>query len=170
MLRRMIRVMLLPIVGAIAVLLFAVPSSAAPRVPNGTPFAFSVDAGELCPFPVTLEGVSPTLDESGGPSQFVRTTLPDGTVILTSPFVLTITNTEDPENLRSATFNISGPTFQSGNKLTLTGSAIVLLFNLGPDFPDPGILATNGRGTIVDGVFNEATFKGHTIDVCQQLS
>jgi hypothetical protein len=86
---------------------------------------------------------------------------------LTGPFVLTITNTA---NDRSATFNVSGPTFRSGNELILTGSAIILLFSdLAP--PGPGILATNGRGTIdANQDFNFETFKGHSRDVCQQLS
>jgi hypothetical protein len=162
MLRRMIRVMLLPIVGVVALLLFAGPASAAPRVPNVTPFGpVPFDAGVLCPFPVTLEG-------SDG--QLVRTTLPDGTTILTGPFVLTITNTEDPENLRSATFNVSGPTFGSGGQLLLTGTAIILLFDfLAP--PDAGILAINGRGTVdANQDFNFETFKGRSSDVCQQLT
>jgi hypothetical protein len=150
---------LVPILGAIALLLFAGPASAAPRVPNVTPFGpVPFDAGVLCPFPLTLEGRD---------GQLVRTTLPDGTTILTGPFVLTIKNTE---NGRSATFNVSGPTFGSDNQLILTGTAIILLFNLGPSFPGPGIRATNGRVTIVDSVFNEETFKGHSRDVCEQLT
>ena len=154
MLRRMI---LVPILGAIALLLFAGPSSAAPKVPHGTPVGpQTFDAGVLCPYPVTLEGSS---------GQVVRTTLPDETTILTGPFVLTITN---ETNGRSATFNISGPTFTSGNQVILTGSAIILLFsNLAP--PGPGILATNGRGTIENLDFNTETFKGRSRDVCQQL-
>jgi hypothetical protein len=128
-------------------------------VPNGTPFGpVPFEAGVLCPFPVTLEG-------SNG--QLERTTLPDGTTILTGPFVLTITNTA---NGHSATFNVSGPTFGSGNQLILTGTAIILLFDfLAP--PPAGILATNGRGTIdANQDFNFETFKGHSRDVCQQLT
>ena len=50
MLRRMIRVMLLPIVGAIALFLLAGSASAAPRVPNGIPFSSPViPEGALCP-------------------------------------------------------------------------------------------------------------------------
>jgi hypothetical protein len=154
MLRRMI---LAPIVAAIALLPFTGPALAAPNVPHATPFAVTIDAGELCPFPVTLEGRN---------GQVVRTTLPDGTEILTGPFVLTITNTT---NERSETFNISGPTFTSGNQLVLTGTAVVLLFNeFAP--PGPGIIATNGRGTIENMDFNLDTFTGRTRDVCQQLS
>jgi hypothetical protein len=155
MLRRMI---LAPLVGAIALLLFAGPALAAPSVPNGTPFTVTIPAGELCPFEVTLEGRD---------GQVVRTTLPDGTEILTGPFVLTITNTAPGG--RSETFNISGPTFTSGNQLVLTGTAIVLLFNeFAP--PGPGIIATNGRGTIENMDFNLDTFTGRTRDVCQQLA
>jgi hypothetical protein len=147
---------LVPIFTAIALLFFAGPVSAAPKVPNGEPFVATFDEDVLCPFPVTLEG-------SNG--QVERTTLPDGTTILTGPFVLTITNLD---NDRSATFNISGPTFTSGNQVILTGSAIILLFNnLAP--PGPGILATNGRGTIENFDFNTETFKGRSRDVCQQL-
>jgi hypothetical protein len=151
------RIMLVPIVGAIALLLLAGPASAAPKVPKGTPFDFSVDAGELCPFAVRLAG-------SNG--QVERTTLPDGTTILTGPFVVTITNLE---NGRSATFNVSGPTFTSGSQMIITGTAIVLLFN---EFAPPpaGILATNGRGTIENLDFNRETFTGSIRDVCQQLT
>ena len=151
------RMMLVPIVGAIALLLFAGQALAAPAVPNATPFDFTVAAGELCPFPVRLEGRN---------GQVERHTLRDGTVIFTGPFVLTITNTT---NGRSATFNVSGPTFTSGNQTVITGTAIVLLFReFAP--PGPGIIATNGRGTIENNDFNINDFKGKTSDVCQQLS
>jgi hypothetical protein len=67
----MLRRMLVPIVGAIALLLLAGPASAAPRVPNGIPFSSDeMPEGELCPFPVTLEGVAP----AEGGSQLERTT------------------------------------------------------------------------------------------------
>jgi hypothetical protein len=153
------RIILVPILGAIALLLIAGSASAAPKVPNVTPFEAKFDAGVLCSFPVTLEGRD---------GQVVRTTLPDGTTILTGPFVLTITN---ETNELSATFNISGPTFTSkNNEKIITGSAIVLLFSdLAP--PGPGILATNGRGTIDKNLdFDIDNFKGRTRDVCQQLS
>lgn len=157
----MLRRILVPIVGAIALLLLAGPALAAPKVPHATPVnlgTFLPDTpGELCPFPVML------VVRNG---QVVRTTLPDGTEILTGPFVLTITNTD---NQRSATFNISGPTFD-GNQDIFTGTAIILLFAaLAP--PGPGILAANGRGTIDENmIFNTETFKGRTSDVCQQLA
>ena len=154
MLRRML---LMPIVGAIALLSFAGPAWAAPEVPKVTPFEVPVPAGELCSFPVLLEGKDGSAE---------RTTLPDGTVILTGPIVLTITN---ETNGSSATFNASGPSFTSGNQVVITGPAVVLLFaEFAP--PGPGIIATHGRGTIENLDFNLDTFKGRTSDVCQQLS
>ena len=160
----MLRRMLVPIVGAIALLLLAGPASAAPRVPNGIPFSFS-GITTLCPdFPVTLAGDAPAEEAS----QLERTTLPDGTVILTGAVVVTITN---EENGNSATFNISGPTFRaSDGALILSGTALILLFDLGETFPDPGILATNGRGTIdAEQRFDADNFKGRSTDVCAQL-
>jgi hypothetical protein len=153
------KLMLVPILGAIALLLLAGPASAAPKVPNVTPFEVTFDAGVLCSFPVTLEGRD---------GQVERTTLPDGTTILTGPFVLTITNVT---NELSATFNISGPTFTSlDNEKTITGTAVVLLFAEEAP-PGPGILATNGRGTIdADLDFDIEGFTGRTSDVCQQLA
>jgi hypothetical protein len=154
MLRRMI---LAPIVGAIALLLFAGPGLAAPKVPNGTPVEQEFGAGQLCPFPVSLVGRD---------GQVVRTTLPDGTEILTGPFVVTITNLV---NGRSETFNVSGPSFISGDQIVLTGTAVVLLVSqLAP--PGPGLIAINGRGTIENFDFNFDTFRGRSRDVCQQLA
>ena len=153
MLRRM---MLVPIVGAIALLMSAGPALAAPEVPNVTPFEVTIPAGDLCSFEVIIAGRN---------GQVERTTLPDGTVILTGPFVATFTNTT---NDRSATFNVSGPMFTSGTTQVIVGTAVVLLFNeFAP--PGPGIIATKGRGTIENLDFNIDTFKGKTSDVCQQL-
>ena len=161
----MLRRMLVPIFGAIALLLLAGPASAAPTVPNGIPFSFSVPQGELCPdFAVTITGVS----QDVGGAQLLRTTLPDGTQILTGPVVLTVTNTE---NGRSATFNVSGPSFVGADgQLNLRGTAIVLEFGgLAP--PGPAILAVNGRGTIdAELNFDELSFKGNIRNVCQELS
>src|SRR5829696_5013743 len=99
------KLMLVPILGAIALLLIVGSASAAPTVPKGepifgpdVPLPVTIDEGLLCEdFAVTLDGVE---------GQAVRTTLPDGTTILTGPAVLTITNADSG---RSATFNISGP-------------------------------------------------------------
>jgi hypothetical protein len=156
------KLLLVPIVGAIALLLLAGPASAAPKVPKGDAFELPAElgaAGELCAFEVSLVGIS---------GQVVRTTLPDGTTILTGPAVVTITN---EENERSATFNISGPTFTSedGNVMIVTGPAIILLFaRFAP--PGPGILATEGRGTIEDLDFDIEGFTGSTSDVCAELA
>jgi hypothetical protein len=155
----MLRRMLVPIFGAIALLLWAGPASAAPRVPNVERFEpVTIPAGQLCQFEVQLTGTN---------GQAERTKLPDGTTIVTGPFVLTVTNTS---NQRSVTLNISGPTFASDGQLILTGPALIELFDLGPDFPPPGLLATNGRGTIDNGVFDVQNFKGRTRDLCQELS
>jgi len=85
---------------------------------------------------------------------------------LTGPFVLTVTNLD---NNRSVTLNISGPTFTSGDQLILTGPAVILIF--AENAPPPaGLLATNGRGTINDLDFDIENFKGHTRDLCKELS
>jgi hypothetical protein len=156
------KLMLVPIVGAIALLLLAGPASAAPKVPKGDAFEFPAEltqAGQLCDFAVTLKGIS---------GQVVRTTLPDGTTILTGPAVITITNVT---NELSTTLNISGPTFTSGDDAILTGPAIILLFPGVPSNPaGPGILATTGQATLEDGVFDIDTFTGTTQDVCEQLA
>jgi hypothetical protein len=155
--------MLVPIFGAIALLLLAGPASAAPTVPNGIPFSLSAQPGELCEgFAVTLTGVS----QAEGGAQLLRTTLPDGTQILTGPVVLTITG-----NGQSATFNVSGPSFVGADgQLNLRGSAIVLEFGLFAP-PGPDILVVNGRGTIDTELnFDEGNFKGHVRHICQELS
>jgi hypothetical protein len=151
------RLMLVPIVGAIALLLLAGPASAAPKVPKGE--YFEALGQPLCDFPVTLKGFS---------GQVVRTSLPNGTEILTGPAVVTITN---ETNQLSTTLNISGPVFTSASgDAILTGPAIILLFAGVPsDPPGPRILATNGRATIEDGVFDIDTFHGTFRDVCDQL-
>jgi hypothetical protein len=156
------KLMLVPILGAIALLLIVGSASAAPKVPKGEPLfdePVTLPAGQLCDFAVTLQGIS---------GQAVRTTLPGGTTILTGPAVITITN---ETNELSTTLNISGPTFTSGDDAILTGPAIILLFPGVPSNPaGPGILATTGRATLVDGVFDIDTFTGRTQDVCEQLA
>jgi hypothetical protein len=156
------RIMLVPILGAIALLLIAGSASAAPKVPKGEPLfeePVTVPAGQLCAFAVTLEGIS---------GQVVRTTLPDETTILTGPAVLTITR--EP-NGPSATFNISGPTFTKGGDVILTGPAIILLFpDVNSNPPGPKILATTGQATLVNGVFRTETFNGTFRNVCDQLA
>ena len=163
------KLMLVPIVGAIALLLLAGPASAAPKVPKGNAFEFPAEltqAGQLCDFAVTITGID---------GQVVRTTLPDETTILTGPAVVTITN---PENDRSITLNISGPTFTTPTEdpdvsdRILTGPAIILLFPEVPGSvpPPPGILATTGRSILEGGVFNIDNFTGRFIDVCAELA
>jgi hypothetical protein len=152
------KLLLVPIVGAIALLLLAGSASAAPKVPKPTDeFDLTFDCGT---FTVLLEVTS---------GQVERTTLPDGTMIFTGPAVVTITN---PANDRSTTLNISGPTFIEDGDVILTGPAIILLFPAVPesDPPPPGILATTGRSILVGGVFDIDTFTGSFIDVCAELA
>jgi hypothetical protein len=82
--------MLVPIFGAIALLLLAGTASGAPRVPNVEPFEQTIPAGELCTFPIELAGTN---------GQVERTELSDGTTILTGPFVLTVTNLDNTGRL-----------------------------------------------------------------------
>jgi hypothetical protein len=149
--------MLVPIFGAIALLLLAGTASGAPRVPNVQTFDQTIPAGELCTFPVQLTGRN---------GQVERTELSDGTTILTGPFVLTVTNAITQQ---SVTLNISGPTFTTGDQLIIAGPAVILIF--AENAPPPaGLLATNGRGTITNLDFDIENFKGHTRDLCKELS
>src|SRR3954451_9164300 len=158
------KLMLVPIVGVIALLLLAGPASAAPKVPKGASFEIPAGAGQLCAFPVKLAIIS---------GQVQRTTLPDGTTIVTGPAVVTITNETNETNQPSTTLNISGPTFTSagGDDVILPGAAIILLFaGVSSTPPGPQILATHGRATIEDGLFNIDTFTGTSQNVCEQLA
>jgi len=76
-------------------------------------------------------------------------------------------------NKPSTTLNISGPTFTSagGDDVILPGAVIILLFAGVPSNPPgPQILATHGRATIEDGLFNIDTFTGTSQNVCEQLA
>lgn len=155
------RAMLVLIVGFSAVLLSAGPASAAPKVPQGTDFKFSVDAGELCPFGVEFTGRS-----SASTPDDPTATLPDGTRVLNGPAVVTVTS----ETGKSATYNISGPAFRSAtDHLVVTGQNLILQpasLNIG----DPFAIVTNGRVTFQENNPIE-TFSGHVAhDVCAELA
>ena len=155
------RMILVQVVGTIALLLFAGTASAAPNVPNGEPILLEFPAGELCPFPVKLEGST---------TQVVPRALPNGVQLFTGPGVLTITNTDPTSGGRSATYNISGPQRITDTETVLTGTAVVLLLNSQAP-PGPGLIATKGRGIIDNNNdFQLDTFKGRTEDVCQKLA
>jgi hypothetical protein len=145
----------LAIASAIALLATGGPASAAPNVPKGEPFKIPVPAGALCEFELLITGTDGTA---------TRTTLPDGTTIVTGPFVATVTNVDTGE---SKTYNVSGPTFRSAsNFLTITGPALILQ-------PDrPGLIVTNGRAQFQeDQPIPEGSLKGRiAADVCADLS
>ena len=86
--------------------------------------------------------------------------------IVTGPAVATVT---DQTTLKSATYNISGPTFTSGNQLVLPGHQLILLLPENAP-PGPGLLFTTGRATITDLKLDVANFKGRSTDVCQALA
>src|SRR5215217_2213141 len=86
---------------ALACLLLAEPSSAAPTVPKGTQFpSFQLPGGghgPVCDFPVEFSITSAALE---------RTVLPNGLVVVSGPAAVTVTNVTTGE---SVTYNISGP-------------------------------------------------------------
>jgi hypothetical protein len=144
---------------AVALLvILAVPTAAlaAPKVPGAEPVELEFPAGELCSFPVQftiLDGQRLHQDQ--------------GTVILTGPFTVTVTNGASGA---SQTFNASGPTLvepRSG-ALVLTGPSIILQpasRNVGPPF------LIYHRGRVVFTENNTiASITGETVDICAALS
>jgi hypothetical protein len=155
----MLRKMLVPVLGALALALFAGPAFAAPAVPKGTAFDVTYPAGQLCDDEINLKGVNGQVER---PSANFS--------IVTGPAVITVTNTS---TLKSATFNISGPGITSGNTLILPGPQLVLILE---EFAPPphGLIYTTGRGTIdltpTNLDFDFAGFKGRSTDVCAALA
>jgi hypothetical protein len=145
---------------AVALLvILAVPTAAlaAPKVPGAEPVVLDFSAGELCSFPVQftiLDGQRLHEDQ--------------GTVILTGPFTVTVTNLSPGG--ASQTFNASGPTLvepRSG-ALVLTGPSIILQpasRNVGPPFLiyNLGRVVFTANNTI-------ASITGKTVDICAALS
>jgi hypothetical protein len=153
----MLRKMLVPVLGALALALFAGPAFAAPAVPKGTAFDATFPAGQLCDDEINLKGVNGQIER---PSANFS--------IVTGPAVVTVTNTR---TLKSATFNISGPGITSGNQQILPGHQLVLILQeFAP--PEHGLLFTTGRGTIdlTNLDFDFAGFKGRSTDVCKALA
>jgi hypothetical protein len=144
---------------AVALLvILAVPTAAlaAPKVPGAEPAVLDFPAGELCSFPVRftiLDGQRLHEDQ--------------GTVILTGPLTVTVTNLDSGA---SQTFNASGPTLvepRSG-ALVFTGPAIILQ-PLSANLGEPFLIYHRGRV-----VFTEnntiASITGETVDICAALS
>jgi hypothetical protein len=150
--------MLVPVLGALALALFAEPAFAAPEVPNGEAFTLHYDAGELCDDEITIQGVTAQLQPR--PSSHFT--------IFSGPAVATVT---DETTHKSATYNISGPGITSGNTLILPGPQLVqILEEFAP--PPHGLIYTTGRGTInlTNLDFDFAGFKGRSTDVCKALA
>jgi hypothetical protein len=155
-----IRAMIVSLIGGIALVFSAGVAAAQPEVPKGEPFTFAkAKAGELCPFPVLIEAKA---------SQFVRTTLPNGVLVITGPGTATVTNTKTGE---SATFNISGPgQFDPAtNRLTLFGQSLILEFAKVDG--TPFVITTSGQvGFIIDQPIDQP-LRGHiSHDICAELA
>lgn len=140
-------------------------ATAAPTVPNGTPFELlledpaDLDNGQLgavCPFPVLLSGVDAQRTHDNG-----------GVVLLTGPAVVTVTNLKSG---KSMTFNVSGPRLvhpQTGN-ITFVGQTLILQpTGFVPDDPFLKFIAGRVEQTAGNRIDN---ISGRTIDVCQALS
>jgi hypothetical protein len=144
---------------AVALLvILAVPTVAlaAPKVPGAEPIVLDFPAGEFCSFPVQLTILDGQRLHEG-----------QGTVILTGPFTVTVTNLSSGA---SQTFNASGATLvepRSG-ALVLVGPAIIGQ-PASRGVGDPFLIYHRGRA-----VFTEnntlASITGETVDICAALS
>jgi hypothetical protein len=144
---------------AVALLIIlAVPTAAlaVPRVPGVEPFVVDVPAGEFCSFPVQLTILDGQRLHQG-----------PGTVVLTGPFAVTVTNMASGA---SQTFTASGPTMlepRSG-AVVLVGPAIIGQ-PASRGVGDPFLIYHRGRA-----VFTEnntlASITGQTVDICAALS
>jgi hypothetical protein len=144
---------------AVALLvILAVPTAvlAAPKVPGAEPVELRFPAGELCSFPVLLTILDGQRLHQG-----------QGTVILTGPLTVTVTNLDSGA---SQTFNASGPTLvdpRSG-ALVFTGPTIILQ-PADAGLGEPFLIYNLGRV-----VFTEnntiASITGETVDICAALS
>jgi hypothetical protein len=134
-------------------------ASAEPVVPGGEPFTYlEAEAGEVCPFPVTITAVA---------DQSVRTTLPNGVQVITGPATATVTNMT---TLEQATYNISCPGFYdpATGRLTLVGQSLIVQT---VDVGEPFLITTSGRvGFIVNQPIDEP-LRGHVShDICAELA
>jgi hypothetical protein len=144
---------------AVALLvILAVPTAAlaVPKVPGAEPVVLDAPAGELCSFPIQLSILDGQRLHQG-----------PGTVVLTGPFVLAVTNLASGA---SQTFNASGPTViepQSG-RVVLVGPAIIAQ-PASRGVGEPFLIYHRGRA-----VFTEndtlASITGRTVDICAALS
>jgi hypothetical protein len=146
---------------AVALLvILAVPTAvlAAPKVPGAEPVELRFPAGELCSFPVLLTILDGQRLHQG-----------QGTVILTGPLTVTVTNL-DPASGASQTFNASGPTLvepRSG-ALVLTGPSIILQ-PASAGLGEPFLIYNLGR-VVFTANNTIASITGKTVDICAALS
>lgn len=153
------RAVVVPLLSCITLLLAAGLASAAPAVPKGETFTFlEARAGQVCSFDVLVTATT---------NQLVRTTLPNGVLVITGPGTATVTNQETGE---SATYNISGPgTFDpETGRLTLFGqSLIVQPKNVG----DPFLITTSGQVSFIINQPIDEPLRGHiSHDICAELA
>ena len=137
---------------------FGRPVIAAPNPPGGGALEYlTASAGEICPFPLRIDITA---------AQAVRTTLPNGLLLITGPATATVTNTESQESL---TYNISGPgTFDPTTKrYTLFGqSLIVQPSSVGTPF----LITTSGRVSFIENQSIDQPLRGHiSHDICSEL-
>lgn len=137
----------------------AVPAAAAPAVPKGDSFEFTLPTegviGSVCDFPVELQGVNGQRTFDNG-----------GVVSSTGPLVVTVTNLE---NGRSRTFNVSGPTLtdpKTGN-LVFVGRTLILQ----PSTEEPETFLRFVTGRVEQTADNRIdNISGNVLDVCAALS
>jgi hypothetical protein len=130
-------------------------------VPKGETFTFfEAEAGEVCPFAVRVEVTA---------RQLVRTTLPNGVLVITGPGAATATNL-DAEPQKSAVYNVSGPAQfdPATNRITLFGQSLIVQF---ADAGEPFLITTSGQvGFIINQPIDEP-LRGHiSHDICSELA
>ena len=158
---------------AFALLLVVAPATAVQaRQPVRQPapdLELSVDAGDFCPFAVSIETLVNRekqlifLDEADNP---VR-------IIITGTLIVRITNDDSGE---SVVRNISGPvvlSFHDDGSLTvkLTGPTLLGLFP--SDAGGPSLRVTNGLVMLQvadDGTVTDTSIRGQAEDLCQTLA
>ena len=158
------RAVMIPLLIIVALLLFALPASSAPRVPNGEPIYFlspSDEFARVCDFTVEVTGTNGQLD---------RATLPNGLVIIAGPAVATVTNLD---NGASATYNASGPYKYdpATNRVTVFGQNLILgpEGSTGPD--GPFLIVTSGQVSFILNQPIDVPLRGHVShDVCAELA
>lgn len=144
---------------AVALLvILTVPAAAlaVPKVPGAEPIVLDFPAGEFCSFPIQLSILDGQRLHQG-----------PGTVVLTGPFVVTVTNLASGA---SQTFNASGPTLVEprNGAVVLVGPAIIAQ-PASRGVGEPFLIYHRGRA-----VFTEnntiASITGTTVDICAALS